>query len=143
MYIPSEKNTGNCQKIGRVINMAEIKKLTKKEKFGMVLDYIQDNEMLVEFINNEINLLTKKASSSTKSKTQLENDNIKSRILEVLMESQEKFTITDFQNTYEEFSISRYSNQKMSALFTQLVNEHKIYKTIDKKKSYFSVKEDV
>lgn len=123
--------------------MAEIKKLTKKEKFGMVLDYIQDNEMLVEFINNEISLLTKKASSSVKSKTQLENDNIKSRILEVLMESQEKFTITDFQNTYEEFSISRYSNQKMSALFTQLVNEHKIYKTIDKKKSYFSVKEDV
>lgn len=123
--------------------MAEIKKLTKKEKFGMVLDYIQDNEMLVEFINNEISLLTKKASSSTKSKTQLENDNIKSRILEVLMESQEKFTITDFQNTYEEFSISKYSNQKMSALFTQLVNENKIYKTIEKKKSYFSVKEDV
>lgn len=123
--------------------MAEIKKLTKKEKFGMVLDYIQDNEMLVEFINNEISLLTKKASSSVKSKTQLENDNIKSRILEVLMESQEKFTITDFQNTYEEFSISKYSNQKMSALFTQLVNEQKIYKTIDKKKSYFSVKEDV
>ena len=123
--------------------MAEIKKLTKKEKFGMVLDYIQDNEMLVEFINNEISLLTKKASSSAKSKTQLENDNIKSRILEVLTESQEKYTITDFQNTYEEFAISRYSNQKMSALFTQLVNENKIYKTIDKKKSYFSVNEDV
>ena len=123
--------------------MAEIKKLTKKEKFGMVLDYIQDNEMLVEFINNEISLLTKKASSSAKSKTQLENDNIKSRILEVLTESQEKYTITDFQNTYEEFAISKYSNQKMSALFTQLVNENKIYKTIDKKKSYFSVNEDV
>ena len=123
--------------------MAEIKKLTKKEKFGMVLDYIQDNQMLVEFINNEISLLTKKASSSAKSKTQLENDNIKSRILEVLTESQEKYTITDFQNTYEEFSISKYSNQKMSALFTQLVNENKIYKTIDKKKSYFSVNEDV
>ena len=123
--------------------MAEIKKLTKKEKFGMVLDYIQDNEMLVEFINNEISLLTKKASSSAKSKTQLENDNIKSRILEILTESKSKYTITDFQNTYEEFSISKYSNQKMSALFTQLVNENKIYKTIDKKKSYFSVNEDV
>ena len=122
--------------------MAEIKKLTKKEKFGMVLDYIQDNQMLVEFINNEISLLTKKASSSAKSKTQLENDNIKSRILEILTESKSKYTITDFQNTYEEFSISKYSNQKMSALFTQLVNENKIYKTIDKKKSYFSVRED-
>lgn len=123
--------------------MAEIKKLTKKEKFGMVLDYIQDNEMLVEFINNEISLLTKKASSSAKSKTQLENDNIKSRILEILTESKSKYTITDFQNTYEEFSISKYSNQKMSALFTQLVNENKIYKIVDKKKSYFTTEEDI
>ena len=123
--------------------MAEIKKLTKKEKFGMVLDYIQDNQMLVEFINNEISLLTKKASSSAKSKTQLENDNIKSRILEILTESKSKYTITDFQNTYEEFSISKYSNQKMSALFTQLVNENKIYKIVDKKKSYFTTEEDI
>lgn len=123
--------------------MAEIKKLTKKEKFGMVLNYIQDNEMLVEFINNEISLLTKKASSSAKSKTQLENDNIKSRILEILTESKSKYTITDFQNTYEEFSISKYSNQKMSALFTQLVNENKIYKIVDKKKSYFTTEEDI
>lgn len=123
--------------------MAEIKKLTKKEKFGMVLDYIQDNAMLVEFINNEISLLTKKASSSAKSKTQLENDNIKSRILEILTESKSKYTITDFQNTYEEFSISKYSNQKMSALFTQLVNENKIYKIVDKKKSYFTTEEDI
>ena len=30
--------------------MAEIKKLTKKEKYGMVLDYIQDNAMLVATI---------------------------------------------------------------------------------------------
>lgn len=123
--------------------MAEIKKLTKKEKFGMVLNYIQDNEMLVEFINNEISLLEKKSSSSAKSKTQLENDNIKSRILEILTESKSKYTITDFQNTYEEFSISKYSNQKMSALFTQLVNENKIYKIVDKKKSYFTTEEDI
>ena len=34
--------------------MAEMKKLTKKEKYGMVLNYIQDNELLTEFINNEI-----------------------------------------------------------------------------------------
>ena len=123
--------------------MAEIKKLTKKEKFGMVLNYIQDNEMLVEFINNEISLLEKKSSSNAKSKTQLENDNIKSRILEILTESKSKYTITDFQNTYEEFSISKYSNQKMSALFTQLVNENKIYKIVDKKKSYFTTEEDI
>ena len=41
----------------------ENKKMTKKEKFAMIKEYIKDNEMLMEFIDNEINLLTKKASS--------------------------------------------------------------------------------
>lgn len=116
----------------------ENKKLTKKEKFAMIKEYIADNEMLMEFIDNEINLLTKKASSSAKSKTQVENDSIKEKILETLVANCDRqFTITEFQNEFEEFSISKYSNQKMSALFTQLLNDNKISKVIDKKKSYF------
>ena len=117
--------------------MAEIKKLTKKEKYGMVLDYIKDNEMLVEFINNEINLLTKKASSSSKNKNQLENENIKDRIVAVLTENARPITITDMQKENDE--MASYSNQKLSALLTQLVNEKRVVRTPDKKKTYFSV----
>ena len=119
--------------------MAEIKKLTKKEKFAMIKEYITDNDMLIEFIDNEINLLTKKASSTSKSKNQVENENLKARILELLTDSKSQYTITEFQNTFEEFAVGKYTNQKLSALFTQLVNENKLIKIVDKKKSYFMV----
>lgn len=117
--------------------MAEIKKLTKKEKYGMVLDYIQDNEMLVEFINNEINLLTKKASSSSKTKTQIENEAIKEKIVAVLTRIGQPITITELQKNSEE--MAQYSNQKLSALLKQLHDEKVVNKFIDKKKTYFSV----
>ena len=113
----------------------ENKKLTKKEKFAMIKEYIADNEMLMEFIDNEINLLTKKASSSTKSQTQKENDNIKEKIVELLSSTDMQYTITEFQNAFEE--MKAYSNQKLSALFTQLHKENKIERIVDKKKTYF------
>lgn len=113
----------------------ENKKLTKKEKFAMIKEYIADNEMLMEFVDNEINLLTKKASSSAKSKNQVENENIKDKIVELLKSTNLQYTITDFQNAFVD--MSEYSNQKLSALFTQLVNEKKVEKIVDKKKSYF------
>lgn len=113
----------------------ENKKLTKKEKFAMIKEYIQDNEMLMEFINNEINLLNKKASSSAKSKTQVENENIKEVIVNLLKSTSLQYTITDFQNAFEE--MKDYSNQKLSALFTQLYKENKIERIVDKKKTYF------
>lgn len=113
----------------------ENKKLTKKEKFAMIKEYIADNEMLMEFIDNEINLLTKKASSSAKSQTQKENDNIKEKIVELLKSTDMQYTITEFQNAFEE--MKAYSNQKLSALFTQLHKENKVERVVDKKKTYF------
>lgn len=115
----------------------ENKRLTKKDKFAMIREYVLDNAMLVEFIDNEIYLLNKKASSSA-TKTQVENEKIKDRIYAILVENKDKqFTITDFQKEFEEFGVDKYSNQKLSALFTQLKNELKIEKIQDKKKSYF------
>ena len=111
------------------------KKLTKKEKFAMVMEYVTDNEMLMDFLQNEINLLEKKASSSAKTQTQKNNDKIKEQIISLMKSTNIAYTITDFQNAFED--MKEYSNQKLSALFTQLVNEKKVEKTIDKKKSYF------
>ena len=113
----------------------ENKKMTKKEKFAMIKEYVLDNPMLVEFLDNEINLLNKKASSSAKTQTQKANENIKEKIVELLKSKDMQYTITEFQNAFED--MSEYSNQKLSALFTQLVNEKKVEKTVDKKKSYF------
>jgi hypothetical protein len=119
--------------------MAEIKKLTKKEKYGMVLNYIQDNEMLVEFINNEINLLNKKANSSSKTQTQKDNEVIKEKLVALLTEIAKPITITELQKLNEE--MGSYSNQKLSALLKQLHDEKVVNKFTDKKKTYFHIGE--
>ena len=113
------------------------KKLTKKEKYGMVLNYIQDNEMLVEFIENEINLLNKKASSTSKTSTQKENEVIKKDIVATLKEIGTPVTITEMQKASAKMSV--YSNQKLSALLKQLYEEKLVNKAVDKKKTYFFV----
>ena len=115
--------------------MAEIKKLTKKEKYVMILDYIKDNEMLMEFINNELELLSKKSSRTTPTKTQVENEKIKEKIVTTLVELGKYATITDIQNANTE--LADLSNQKISALLKQLYDNKVIDKVIDKKKAYF------
>jgi len=120
------------------INIME-KKLTKKEKFAMLKEIVVDmgNDMLVEFIDNEISLLEKKSSKSTQTKTQVENENIKDKIVEVLLELDKSVTITELQGANEE--MATYSNQKLSALLKQLVEENRVVRVPDKKKTYFTV----
>lgn len=115
--------------------MAEIKKLTKKEKYGMVLDYIKENEMLVEFITNEMELLSKKSSRTAPTKTQVENEKIKEKIVATLVELNKYATITEIQEANVE--LAELSNQKISALLKQLVDTKIVEKMIDKKKAYF------
>lgn len=116
------------------------KKLTKKEKFAMLKEIVIDtcnDSMLVEFIDNEISLLEKKSSKSTQTKTQVENENIKDKIVEVLKNLDRKVTITELQGANEE--MATYSNQKLSALLKQLVEENRVVRVPDKKKTYFTV----
>lgn len=115
------------------------KKLTKKEKFAMLKEIVVDigNDMLVEFIDNEISLLEKKSSKSTQTKTQIENETIKDKIVEVLLELDKSVTITELQGANEE--MATYSNQKLSALLKQLVEENRVVRIPDKKKTYFTV----
>ena len=115
------------------------KKLTKKEKFAMLKEIVVDigNDMLVEFIDNEISLLEKKSSKSTQTRTQIENETIKDKIVEVLLGLDKSVTITELQGANEE--MATYSNQKLSALLKQLVEEKRVIRISDKKKTYFTV----
>ena len=115
--------------------MEEIKK-KKKVYFTEILELVKGNSDLENFVNHEIELLDKKNLSKAPTKVQIENESIKETILEVLVNSDKKMTISDIQNANEE--LSSYSNQKISALLTQLVNEKKVERTLEKKKAYFS-----
>ena len=115
------------------------KKLTKKEVFSKMLEVeaIVSNEMFVDFINHELELLNRKSSKSTQTKTQIENENIKNTIVESLKKVAKAVTISELQELDSE--MANYSNQKLSALLKKLVAEKRVVKTIDKKKSYFSI----
>ena len=49
--------------------MATTTKITKKQKFEMLKAYVADNEMLTEFLDHEIELLTNKSSKRSTKKT--------------------------------------------------------------------------
>lgn len=115
----------------------ENKKLTKVQKFEMLKEYVLDNSELVEFIDHEIELLQNKKGRSSETKTQKENVAIMDKMVEVLTDLNRPVTITEFQNANEEMGM--YSNQKLSALFKKLVEDNRVIKTSDKKKSYFSI----
>lgn len=115
--------------------MAENKKMTKKEYFEILKGIVGDRQDLVDFINREIELLNKKSSRTAPTKTQIENENIKSIIIDTLKALDRPVVITELQEANPELAI--YSNQKISALLTQLVNANIITREVDKKKAYF------
>ena len=122
--------------------MAE-KKITKREKFEMLLKEVEGNEMLTEFINHEIELLTKKSGSSS-AKRDSEVDKFLDLIRDVLAECSNalgmqcgaiakdsriaEFVWADKKET---------SPQRVSAMLKKLVDCGDVVKTVDKKVTYF------
>lgn len=116
-----------------------MEKMTKKEMFEMIKGVCANDTRIVEFCDHEIELLNRKNSKSTMTKTQTENVAIMETIKNALKVVGKPVTITDLQNANEE--MAQYSNQKLSALLKKLVESNEVVKTTDKKKSYFSVEE--
>lgn len=115
-----------------------MEKMTKREMFEMIKGVCANDTRIVEFCEHEIELLNRKSSKNTQTKTQIENENIKGAIVNALTEIAKPVTITEMQELNIE--MANYSNQKLSALLKQLVeNDKKVVKTVDKKKSYFTV----
>ena len=115
-------------------------KITKREVIGMMMneEVVKANPTYVAYLENELALLDKKAQNKKATKTQEENVGIKATILEVLAIIGSG-TVTDIQNGNAE--LSALSNQKVSALVRQLVESGKVVKTVEKKKSIFSLAE--
>lgn len=118
------------------------KKMTKKEMFSKVIALVnsvecEEKQEMLDFLNHEVELLNKKASKSGQTKTQKENEVLVEVVFEALATVEKPVTVTEFQN--EVVAMSEFSNQKLSALLRKLVESGRVVKTVDKKKSYFSV----
>jgi len=112
--------------------------MTKKEMFNAIAVKVADNAEMVAFINHEIELLDKKASRKTPSKTQKANEGVKATILEVLADFDAPVTVSELIATD---ALGEYTNQKVSALLRQLIEGGKVVKTTDKKVSRFALAE--
>lgn len=122
--------------------MAE-KKITKREKFEMLLKEVEGNEMLTEFINHEIELLTKK-SGSTSAKRDEEVDKFLDLIRDVLAECSNALGMQcgavakDSRIAEFEWADKKEtSSQRVSAMLKKLVDCGDVVKTVDKKVTYF------
>ena len=113
-----------------------MKKITKREKFAMLLEIeaVKGNEMLVEFIEHEMELLSKKNGADRKpTAQQTANAEIQKAILEA-MEVGKRYTITDLIKTVP--ACADLTNQRVSALVRQLMPTY-IERVEEKKKAYF------
>ena len=116
-------------------------KVTKRMRFEQIKSLISDNEELVAFIDHEIELLDKKNSRTGKpTKTQVENETIKNTIFNTLQIAGKPMTVTQLLATEE---LNGLSNQKVSALLTQLRDANKVVRTVEKKVAYYSINEEV
>lgn len=119
-----------------------VEKLTKKQKFEMLKGLVKDNQMLVEFIDHEIELLDKKKSNgNAKANEKMEksvelvyNALVKAIVPVTASELIAKGGLDELAN---EFGV--VSTQKVSAYLNKLVASGKVVKSVDKKKTYFRV----
>ena len=120
-------------------NTTSTKKITKRDRYNelLAIEAVKNNPDLVDFINNELNLLAKKNSADKKpTATQKLNEELKTAIL-AYMKPDKKYTVTDFIKSVPECADK--SNQKISAMMVQLISENKVQKIIEKRVSYLAL----
>lgn len=120
-------------------NTTKTAKLTKAQKFAILraIPAVAENPMLVEFIDHEVELLTKKNSAEKKpTATQVANEGLKSAIAEG-MEVNRLYTVTEIIKSVP--ACSELTTSKVSALLRQMVDAGIVKRTEDKRKAYFSL----
>ena len=116
-----------------------VKKLTKRDRFEALLkmDEVKADPAMVEFINHEIDLLTRKNAGDKKpTANQIANDGYKDIIFAELSANPDKlYTVTELIKGVD--GLGDLTNQRVSALLRQMIDANGVEKVVDKRKSYF------
>lgn len=111
--------------------------MTKKEMFEKIAKINAADAEIVEFCNHEIELLNRKGSGNRKpTKNQLENESFKHNILEVLAEADRPLTVNEIMANAP---LNGLTNQRVSALITQLKKAGLVVRVEEKRKAFFSL----
>lgn len=112
-------------------------KMTKRDYFNRILSYAHDEDK--DFIAHELELLDKKNSAERKpTAKQVENAGFKADIVG-WMEQGQQYVVADIVKGVPSIVAAGISANRVTAMMTQLVNDGSIVKTVDKRKSYYSL----
>lgn len=117
------------------------RKPTKRDNFNALLAIpaVAANAELVAFINHEVELLDKKNATERKpTPKQTENAGFKADILD-WMTAGEQYLSADIAKGVPSIVEAGISGNRVTAMLTQLVNDGAIVRTVDKRKSYYSL----
>lgn len=112
-------------------------KMTKKDVVKMMMadEAIKANEVYMGYLSHELELLEKKSTNRKPTKSQKDNEDIKTAILAALTDKGQ--TVTELQKANE--FLGGFSNQKLSALLRLMVLDGDVDRTMDGKKALFKL----
>jgi hypothetical protein len=118
-----------------VDTMTNTSKMTQRAALTYAIENLSDAPAdVLDKLNAMLVALDKKNSAERKpTAKQTENASIKAQIL-ADFEPNVRYTAADVAKSYEGLTV-----QRVSALLTQLVNDGALVKTVDKRKSFYSL----
>ena len=116
---------------------SSVRKPTKRQMFEGLLKMPNLTQEQIDFINHEIDLLTKKNTGDKKpTATQLQNEALKISIAEG-MEQNRLYSCTEIIKEIP--ACAGLNPQKVSPLLNQMVEAEILTKTVEKRRSYFAL----
>lgn len=113
-------------------------KMTNKKALAFVLEHYEVPADVAEKLNGMIAQLEKRNGAERKpTARQIENAALKGAILAEMVEG-ERYTISGMIKTFECIPEDA-STQRISPLMSQLVNEGKVLRSVEKRITYFSL----
>ena len=116
-----------------------MEKMTKKDYFEALKGFVAGDEREAEFVaflDRQIELATKKRTGETK--TQKENKELAEVVYAVVSEMEAPATVTDI---CKDERLAGKTNQKVTALLRMLVNDGRVTRTVDGKKTLYAIAE--
>ena len=113
-------------------------KKTKREFYNEIMAIEGVSDEIKDFCKAEIALLDKKNANRKPTKAQEQNEVYKAEIIEVLKASGSALTASEIRKASDMLT-NAGEVQKISALVKQLVDAEVVVKTVDGKKSVFSL----
>ena len=111
-------------------------KMTYAQAIDMALEVLTDDVAIEKLEALKTQLAKRSNGKRGMTTTQKANVGIKNTIAEVLLEVDKPVTVTELIANEK---LHDYTNQKISALLRQMVEDGRVVKTIEKKKAYFAV----